>query len=65
MAARQGINSAHLKSRNRGLVLQRIAAGSVSRAAIARQIGLTKMTVTNLVGELIEADGVQEERFVE
>ena len=60
MAARQGINGAHLKSRNRGLVLQQIASGSVSRAAIARQIGLTKMTVTNLVGELIEAGVVQE-----
>lgn len=60
MAVRQGINSAHLKSRNRGLVLQQIASGSISRAAIARQIGLTKMTVTNLVGELIEAGVVQE-----
>ena len=62
MAERRGINNTHLKSRNRGLTLQLIAAGQpLSRADITRRIGLTKMTVTNIVAELM-ADGYVEER---
>ena len=62
MAERRGINNTHLKSRNRGLTLQLIAAGQpLSRADITRRIGLTKMTVTNIVAELI-ADGFVEEK---
>lgn len=59
---RQGFNNAYLKNRNRGLVLQAIACGErASRIDIARRIGLTKMTVTNIVGEWI-AEGVVAER---
>lgn len=62
MKQRQGINHADLKSRNRGLVLQAIACGErASRIDIARRIGLTKMTVTNIVAEWM-AEGVVEER---
>lgn len=61
MRERQGINNTHLKSRNRGLVLQWIASEDApSRAEIARHIGLTKMTVTNIVGDWIQAGYVEE-----
>ena len=61
MGERRGMNHTHLKNRNRGLVLQWIAAEqNISRLDIARQTGLTKMTITNLVGELIEQGYVTE-----
>lgn len=49
-----GVNSVRQKHLNHGLVLKMIATGdSVSRIDISRRIGLTKMAVTNIVGELI------------
>lgn len=64
MSERYGINNTHLKNRNRGLVLQIVAGGHVSRAGITKRIKLTKMTVTNIVNELI-ADGYIEETETE
>lgn len=62
MAQRKGINQTHLKTRNRGLVLQLIAAGTdVARPDISRRTGLTKMTITNIVSELIEQGYVEEQ----
>ena len=64
MGERRGMNNTHLKNRNRGLTLQLISAGQLlSRADITKRIGLTKMTVTNIVAELI-ADGFVIEKSV-
>lgn len=62
MGERRGMNHTHLKSRNRGLVLQLIAAGrNFSRPEISRHTGLTKMTITNIVSELMEQGYVTEQ----
>ena len=53
MAERKGLNNTHLKQRNRGIALQHIAGGPLSRAEITKRMGLTKMAITNIVGELI------------
>ncbi len=51
----RGMNSADIKRSNRGLVLRQIAlCAETSRVAIARETGLTKMTVGNIVQELVE-----------
>lgn len=64
MKQRQGFNNTHLRNRNRGLVLQAVACGdALSRIEIARRIGLTKMTVSNIVAEWI-AEGVLAEKEV-
>lgn len=62
MYARQGVNKDYIKARNKGLVLQLIccSAESASRAGITESTGLSKMTVTNIVNELIETDYVVE-----
>ena len=56
MAERKGLNNTHLKYRNRGIALQLIATCPQSRAEITKRMGLTKMAITNIVGELI-SDG--------
>lgn len=62
MRQQSGMNHIDIKNRNRGLVLQYIVSGGqLSRIDIAKRIGLTKMTVTNIVNELIR-DGIIEER---
>ena len=53
MAERKGLNNTHLKYRNRGIALQLIATAPLSRAEITKRMGLTKMAITNIVGELI------------
>jgi predicted NBD/HSP70 family sugar kinase len=64
MKERHGINNTHIKNRNRGIVLQYIARDErLSRIDIAKRIGLTKMAVTNIVGELI-GDGYVTERDI-
>lgn len=61
MAERKGINHTDLKNRNRGLVLQQIACQETpTRTQIARDIGLTKMAVTNIVTEWMRAGWVEE-----
>lgn len=52
----------HARAHNRSLVLQRIFAdGEASRADLARATGLTRVTVSDLVAELV-AEGLVEER---
>lgn len=60
MIARQGYNNNSLKFRNRGIVLQMIANNPVSRADITKNIGLTRMAITNIVGELIDKGYIKE-----
>lgn len=60
-----GVNGLHIKQRNRGLVLRLIACGEAdSRMELTRLTGLTKMTVTNIVGEFLD-EGYLEEREVQ
>lgn len=60
-----GINNAHIKNINRGLVLQCIACNDgLSRVDISKRIGLTKMAVTNIVNELINDGFVVEKDIV-
>ena len=54
MSERTGYNSVRTKNRNRGIVLRLIAGKQLSRADITKKIGLTKMAITKIVGELIE-----------
>lgn len=57
-----GANQQTIKEKNRSLVLQSILNKNInSRVDIARELELTKTTLTNIVGELIE-DGLIEER---
>ena len=57
MAKPKGMNSHTIKNNNRGLALQCIMQGqATSRGDIAKGTGLTKMTVSNIVTELM-ADG--------
>ena len=50
----KGMNSSDLRQKNRGLVLKLVATQEyASRISITRETGLSKMTVTNIVSELI------------
>ncbi|MGI5893807.1 MAG: ROK family protein [Candidatus Merdivicinus sp.] len=61
MLRQAGSRQQTIKQKNRALVLQAVLnRGIVSRAEIARSLGLTKTTLTNIVSELIE-DGILEE----
>ena len=65
MGEHHGMNHTTLKNRNRGLVLSLIAtSGELSRPDLVRLTGLTKMTITNIVGEMIE-QGLVEEHHTE
>lgn len=56
-----GITPTDIKNSNRGLVLRLIASNSnYSRASIAAKINLSKMTITNIVNELIDEHYVTE-----
>lgn len=55
-----GKNSLQIKSSNRGLVMELVATGREdSRIGISQTTGLSKMTVTNIVNELITANVIQ------
>lgn len=55
MPIKKGINSYDIKQTNRGLVLKMVSVENrLSRSTIAKQIGLTKMAVSNIVAELME-----------
>lgn len=57
----RGMNGMDIKRSNRGLVLREIALGEdTSRVSVARATGLTKMTVGNIVQELLELSLVAE-----
>ena len=63
MGEHHGMNHLTLRNRNRGLVLSLIAtSGELSRPDLVRLTGLTKMTITNIVSELMEQDLVEERR---
>lgn len=58
---KHGINKESIKIKNRGLVLKLIASNkNLSRSEITKLIGLTKMSISNIVGELIECNYVIE-----
>lgn len=51
----KGINPEKVKQTNRLVVLRQLCThAGISRAEITRRVGLNKMTVTNIVGELLE-----------
>ncbi len=53
----------HARANNRSLVLQQLfrsARGGLSRADIARQTGLTRVTVSDLIAEMVAEDLVRE-----
>ncbi len=57
----KGINQEKAKQTNRLVVLRQLCThAGISRAEITRRVGLSKMTVTNIVGELLERGLVQE-----
>ncbi|WP_343208181.1 ROK family transcriptional regulator [Anaerolentibacter hominis] len=61
MINNKGINNSILKQRNRGLILKLIATNpSVSRIELSKESNLSKMSVTNIVCELMEANYVRE-----
>jgi predicted NBD/HSP70 family sugar kinase len=60
MVVRKGYNNTHLKYRNRGIVLQLIANGPMSRIDITKRMGLTRMAISNIVGELINENYILE-----
>ncbi len=52
---KQGVSSIDVRGQNRGFVLRSIiTSAQASRASVTKEIGLTKMAVSNIVGELIE-----------
>lgn len=57
----KGISLEHTKQANRLLVLRLLCSGrGLSRTEISRQVGLAKMTVTNIIAELLRADLIEE-----
>lgn len=55
------LNNQTLKERNRGLILSMIARNeAISRVELSRRSNLTKMSITNIVAELIEKNIVEE-----
>ncbi len=58
----KGINQEKVKQTNRLVVLRQLCTHmGISRAEITRRVGLNKMTVTNIVGELLERGLVREQ----
>ncbi|MEE0419474.1 MAG: ROK family transcriptional regulator [Lachnospiraceae bacterium] len=56
-----GLNNTSLKQQNRGLVLKLVVTGEcTSRIELSKKTGLSKMAVSNIVGEFLE-DGLIEE----
>ncbi|MGF7018468.1 putative NBD/HSP70 family sugar kinase [Lachnospiraceae bacterium PF1-21] len=65
MADRRGINNNNLKQENRGLLLKMIATGEGrTRIELASLSGLSRMSVSNIIGEFIE-QGIVAERETE
>lgn len=62
MASKKGLNNTNLKQENRGLVLKKIATGEcTTRIELAKNTGLSKMSVSNIVGEFIDRKIVSEQ----
>ncbi len=65
MSEEQGINYRGLKTKNRALIFKMIITGKCrSRIELSRESGLTKMSVSNIVSDLINM-GIVEEAHVE
>lgn len=65
MTEEQGINYHGLKTKNRALIFKMIATGKGrSRIELARESGLTKMSVSNIVSDLINI-GIVDEAHIE
>lgn len=63
---RKGLNSEHTKIVNRLLVLQSLCLdGIISRTDLARNLGLAKMTISNIVTELLEQGLIEEVDMLE
>ena len=61
MGKKSGENLRKSSAHNRGLVLQLAATGeAVTRIELARQTGLTKMTISNIVSEFLEKGLLEE-----
>ena len=61
MGKKSGENLRKSSAHNRGLVLQLTATGeAVTRIELARQTGLTKMTISNIVSEFLEKGLLEE-----
>lgn len=66
MSSKSGANQQTVKAANRGLVLEQVLCQDVtSRAEIARTLGLTKTTLTNITNELIAEEILTESELVE
>lgn len=64
MNSTKGSNNQDVKRKNKLLILKMIATGNgLSRVEIAHNTGLTKMTVGNLISELIEENLVSEKEY--
>ncbi|MDD3409597.1 MAG: ROK family transcriptional regulator [Eubacteriales bacterium] len=62
MGLNMGMNNETLKRRNRGLVLRLIATGGcTTRIGVARRTGLSKMAVSNVISEFIEAGLIEQQ----
>ena len=61
-----GKNRSDYKRTNRAVVIRLVATGAcMSRAELARSTGLSKMTITNIVNELIASDIIEEHKSVQ
>lgn len=61
-SSEMGVNHQSVKIKNKSLVLKKICTeGQISRIELARQTGLSKMSVTNIVNELIQDGFVTEQ----
>lgn len=56
----QPVRHDEMRARNLGLVLGQVGKGGLSRAALAERTGLTKSTVSKLVGDLLDGGFVTE-----
>lgn len=65
MAKKYGLNNEKLRMQNRGLVLKLIATGECkSRIEVAKEMKLSKMAASNIIGEFIETGIVAEKEAI-
>ena len=61
MLDKAGKNSGDNRRGNRGLVLRMVATGACrTRRELVARTGLSKMTISNIVGEMIDGDVLRE-----
>lgn len=61
MQKKKGVNRNNIKCQNRGLVLRAVATGRcTTRIGLSKYTGLSKMTITNIVAELISHELLEE-----